>query len=210
MGDPGTGPTNVLMVGFGPDENGKDIVFSAIEHKYPNECCVNALGDLIIYEQNKDPAGTKQLEWMINPNAVPPFVFHKQGEITTPISEEAVRRISEEAVRRDLVAALTAVGAPPYVECINEGCLSRALEDGCSRHELESRVLAPTKSAVSSEMLWLLNASNFGFAVEVLAKVRCSVLGGNNRVLVMTGPLPALNASKTETFKSLLVKPCGS
>jgi hypothetical protein len=42
IGDPGTGPTNMLMVGFGPDKNGKDIVFRGVEHKYPNKCCLNA------------------------------------------------------------------------------------------------------------------------------------------------------------------------
>jgi hypothetical protein len=198
MGDPGTGPTNVLMVGFGPDENGKDIVFSAIEHKYPNECCVNALGDLIIYEQNKDPAGSKQLEWMTNPNAVPPFVFHKPGEITTPISEEAVRR--------DLVAALKAVGAPPYVESIAEGCLAKALEDGCSRHEVESRVLAPPKPAVSSEMLWLLSASDFGFAVEVLAKSSIHCTGWKQQSFGNDWPLAKLPGIQSRDFQKFARK----
>jgi hypothetical protein len=77
MGEPGTGPNTVLMVRFGPDVNGKDIFFLAMHHTNPNECCLNALGDSFLYEQKKDPARKRLLEWMINPKAVPPFVFHK-------------------------------------------------------------------------------------------------------------------------------------
>lgn len=39
MGDTGTGPNSILMVGYGPDGNGKDVVLSAWYNKDLNECC---------------------------------------------------------------------------------------------------------------------------------------------------------------------------
>jgi hypothetical protein len=198
MGDKGSGPSNILMVGFGPDKNGKNIVFSTIEHKYPNECCVNALGDLLIYEQNKDPAGIKQLEWFTNPKAASPFVFHKPGEITTPISEEAVRR--------DLEAALKAVGAPPYVESIAEGCRARALEVGCTRDELETRLLARAKPAVSSEMLWLLNISDFGFTIDALIKSSMQCAGWKLQSFGNDWPLAKLPGIQSRDFQKFTRK----
>jgi hypothetical protein len=199
MGDPGNGPTNVLMVGYGPDENGKDILFSVIEHKNPNECCVNALGDLLIYEQDKDPAGNmKQLEWMTNPNAVPPFVFHKPGEMNTPISKEAVRR--------DLEAALLAVGAPPYVEYIAEGCRARAMEGGCSREELETHTLAHAKPAVSSEMLWLLQASDFSFTMDALIISSRQCAGWKLQSFGNDWPLAKLSSIQSRDFQKFTRK----
>jgi hypothetical protein len=198
MGDSGTGPNNILMVGFGPDKNGKDIVFSTIEHRYPNECCVNALGDLLIYEQNKDPAGTKLLEWSTNPKAVSPFIFHKPGELATPISEEAVRR--------DLVAALTAVGAPPYVECIAEGGRARALQGGCTRDEVDIRTLASPKPAVSSEMLWLLKTSDFYFTIDALVKSSMQSAGWKLQSFGNDWPLAKLPGIQSRDFQKFTRK----
>jgi hypothetical protein len=153
IGETGTGNTNVLLVGFGPDVNGKDVMFTAAECDDPTECCVNALGDLLLYEQNKDPCKI-QLEWMRNQNAVPPFLFHKAGDITTPLS----------------VAALSAVGATPYVESIHAGKVEEYVKSGLDRHQLTSRILAPPKPVVSSKMLHLMKAMDFGFTVEALVK----------------------------------------
>jgi hypothetical protein len=199
MGDPGNGPTNVLMVGYGPDQNGKDILFSGIEHRYPNECCVNALGDLLIYEQDKDPAGSfKRLEWLTNPKAASPFLFHKPGDIATPISKEVVRR--------DLEAALTVVGAPPYVESIAEGGRARCLEDGCSRDEVETRILAPAKPEVSSEMLWLLKASDFGFTMDALIKSSRKCAGWKLQSFGNDWPLAKLPEIQSRDFQKFTRK----
>jgi hypothetical protein len=198
MGDPGTGPNNMLMVGFGPDENGKDVVFPSFEHKDPNECCISALGDLLIYEQHKDPSRRRQMEWMTNPNAVPPFLFHKPGEMTTPLSKEAVRR--------DLVAALTAVGAPPYVESIATGTVDDAVKQGCDRHEMVTRTLAPPKPAVSSEMLWLLNASDFGFTVKALATSTMQSAGWKLQCFGSSWPLANLEVIQSRDSKKFIHK----
>jgi hypothetical protein len=198
IGDSGTGPHNVLMVGFGPDVNGKDVVFSAQEHKAANECCISALGDLLIYELNKDPSRTGQMDWTTNPNAVPPFLFHKPGETTTPLSEEAVRR--------DLVAALTAVGAAPFVESISAGSVAMALKGGCDRHELESRTLAPPKPAVSSEMLWKLNATDFGFSMKALAKISMESAAWKLQTFGNSWPLANLECLQSRTFEKLVKK----
>jgi hypothetical protein len=199
IGDPGSGPNNILMVRFGPDKNGKDILFSAIEHRYPNECCVNALGDLLIYEQNKDPAGsTKQMEWVTNPNAVSPFLFHKPGELTTSISKEAVRR--------DLEAALTAVGASPYVECIAESVLTKSLEKGCPRDELVCRTLAPPKPAVSSEMLWLLNTTDFICTVDALVNSSMQSAGWKLQSFGNSWPLAKLPGVQSRDFQKFTRK----
>jgi hypothetical protein len=198
MGDPGTGPNTVLMVGFGPDKNGKDIVFTAMNHNNPNECCLSALGDLFLYEQNKDPARARQLGWMTNPKAVPPFLFHKPGEFATPLSEEAVRR--------DLVAALTAVGAPPYVESIAEGCVAEALKQGCDRHELTGRILAPAKPVVSSEMLHWLNASDFGVTMKSLVKNSIQSTGFKLQSFGNSWPLASLECVQSRDHQKIARK----
>jgi hypothetical protein len=198
MGDPGTGPNSLLLVGFGPDENGKDIVFSAAHHRNPNECCLSALGDLLIYEQNKDPARKRQLAWMANPKAVPPFVFHKPGELTTPLSEEAVRR--------DLVAALTAVGAPPYVEIFAEGCVAEALKGGCDRHQVTGHLLARPKPTVSSKMLRWLNASDFGVAMEALVKSSIQSTGFKLQSYGNSWPLASLECVQSRDYQKFARK----
>jgi hypothetical protein len=198
MGDPGTGPNTMLMVGFGPDRNGKDIAFTALHNYDPNECCLSALGDLLLYERYKDPARAGQLKWMSDPNVVPPFVFHKPGELTTPLSEEAVRR--------DLVAALTAVGAPQYVESIHEGCVAETVKAGCDPRESTGRILAPAKPAVSSEMRHWMNASDFGVTMEALVKSSMQSTGFKLQSFGNDWPLASLDCVQSKDYQKFARK----
>lgn len=146
------------------------------------------------------------MEWMTNPKAVPPFLFHKPGELTTPISEEAVRN--------DLVAALTAVGAPPYVESIAEGCVAEAVKRGCDRHELVGGILAtpiggilaPPKPAVSAEMLWLMNASDFGVNMKAWVKTSIQSAGFKLQSFGSSWPLANLECIQSRDFQKFTRK----
>jgi hypothetical protein len=200
IGESGTGRNNVLLIGFGPDKNGEDVVFMAVDHmKDPNECCVNALGDLLLYEQNKDPStAEKQLEWMTNQNAAPPFLFHKSGEITTPLSEEVVRR--------DLVAALTAVGAPPYVESIHAGAVEEVVESGVDRQQMTSRILAPPKPVVSSEMLRLMKAKDSGFTMKALLSISIQAGAWKLQRFGNSWPLASLECVQSRDFEKFFHK----
>jgi hypothetical protein len=133
----GEGVYDILTLRYGPDENGKYVVFPALQHKKANECCYNALADLFLYEEKLEPGPRTTVDnWFTDLNDESPFIFHKPGQRRVPIGMQGVSR--------DLIAALVRVGGPPSVGVIARSGIEDSVNRGSDRHEQEARTLAPT------------------------------------------------------------------
>jgi hypothetical protein len=169
VGDSGTGPHNALLMQYGPDKNGKDIIFVSTQHRDPNECCFNALADLLVYEQHKEPTTSSSdvnpMDWLTNPKAQSPLLFHAPGSPMRPISKKIVGR--------DLIDALIAVGAPPYIERIVLGSNEDIIQAGHDRETQESFILATAKPCVTPKMLQNLEAREYCKSMKAIIYSVC-------------------------------------
>jgi hypothetical protein len=99
---------DTLTLRYGPNRNGKYVIFASWQHRKANECCrYSALADLLLYEEELGPGPKTTPIWFTDLNDESPFLFHKPpGQSHVPIDRQGVSR--------DLIAALVRVGSTRF------------------------------------------------------------------------------------------------
>ena len=155
--DRGEGTHRLLLLKSGPDSNDKIILFTAMEHRMPNECCLNALGDLFLYEEHRERPfnDTSAVAWYSDHTDPSPFLFHSPGKPYTPLQQSDVQGAIESALRF--------VKAPiPLVALIAISNVEFMVQSGADRHEAKTRTLAPPPPPhLSPLQVRLVRAKNF-------------------------------------------------
>jgi hypothetical protein len=143
--------------------NGKDVIFGAMPHRNPNECCTSAVGDLLVFEQNKDPAAPANFQrWWFDPDDPSPYLFHVPGQPMTAICQKDAKR--------DLEEALKAVGAPPNLEIVIPSVEKWLIDIGVNRQLLGCRTLAPMLPPLPPPVIRMLERKDGQYTMDALIK----------------------------------------
>lgn len=191
--------TNALFVHSGPDSNGKNILFVALQHKHANECCVSALSDLLIYEAHcgrEEEVGPKTAPgWIRDPELEAPLLFHEPGLPQTPLSLTDV----SQAIRD----ALSAVGAPAFEDpdILIHSAAKRCVLQGGDRHEACDRILAPPPPAhLSRAGLRQHEAVKYLEALKELSAIFCQTAAWKLQTFDTQWPLASLEIVRKREF----------